>query len=68
MTDEFVKQTCRPGAGAASCRYLSMGARGWGCEKLTAMKAYLDRRVASGTFTAQGDNCPGVAQNDGVGG
>lgn len=59
LTEEHVKSTCRPGADAATCRYLTMSASGWGCEKHTFLADLLDERVRKNTVIAQGDNCEG---------
>jgi hypothetical protein len=62
MTDEHVKTVCRPGCGNATCRYLTMGAEGWGCAKLDGrLRFHIDNRVAAGTMGARGDNCEGLA-------
>lgn len=58
-TSEETKTLCRVAEGDATCRYLTMSARGWGCEKLTTLRRVIDERVAAGTFNAKGDNCPG---------
>lgn len=54
-----VSDVCKIGKGAETCRYLAVGADGWSCEKLTPLKAYLDKRVEAGTIRAQADNCDG---------
>lgn len=59
LTEDHVMATCKPGAGAATCRYLAMGAGGWSCEKHSSLAAALDRRVEEGTINARGDNCEG---------
>lgn len=56
---QWVKEVCKIGQGPLCCRYLTMMAGGWSCEKLGPSAAYLDKRVAEGTFTARGDNCEG---------
>jgi hypothetical protein len=60
----FVVENCRPGAKAATCRYLTgdLGPFGGGlhCGKShPALRARIDERVADGTMIAVGDNCPG---------
>jgi len=58
---DHVMETCRPGAGEKTCRYLMMGPGGWECAKLQeGFKRTLDERVAANTITAQADNCPGL--------
>ncbi len=59
LTDDHVRETCRPGAGAETCRYLTMSAVGWSCEKHSSLADTLDDRVAAGTMVARGDNCEG---------
>lgn len=60
LTDEYVRATCQPGKGALTCRYLLMTARdGWLCGKHTEHRVTLDRRVATETINARGDNCEG---------
>jgi hypothetical protein len=61
LTEEHVKLTCRPGTGAETCRYLTMGAAGWSCEKHTSLADQLDQRVAKESMVARGDNCEGRA-------
>jgi len=58
--DDYVMKVCQPGKGALTCRYLTMAAGGWSCEKLVpALKSHFDARVARGDMNAQGDNCEG---------
>jgi hypothetical protein len=63
VPDEHVANTCRPGEGFKTCRYLMMRCtepRGWGCGKADGtFKSILDDRVAQNSIVAQGDNCPG---------
>ena len=56
MTFEYIKETCKPGHGTETCRYLLMGPEGWECGKLE-LKEVLDARVAR--MTAKGNNCKG---------
>lgn len=59
----FVAETCRPGTGAGSCRYLTGdlgGELGLRCARLEPVLAtVIDQRVADGTFVARGVNCAG---------
>jgi len=58
---EYVKQTCKIGQGKSCCRYLVMGANGFECGKLErTLRDALNKRVASNTIVAQGDNCDGL--------
>ena len=60
INDAHVKAACRPGAGADTCRYLTMGPDGWNCAKTDeGVKRQLDARVARGLMTSRGDNCEG---------
>jgi hypothetical protein len=56
--EAFVLETCRP-LTSTCCRYLLMAPSGWTCGKLTALRAEIDHRVATGLFRATGDNCDG---------
>lgn len=57
--DAWVKIVCLIGQDERTCRYLTMSAGGWSCEKLSEIAAYLDGRVESGTMGARGNNCSG---------
>lgn len=59
-TDQWTKDTCKIGQGAACCRYLTMGGGGWSCEKHGSLAALLDQRVTAETLNARGDNCEGL--------
>lgn len=57
--NDYVKKVCKIGQEAACCRYLTMSAKGWSCEKLHPEgKAMLDARVNK--MSAKGDNCEGL--------
>lgn len=57
--EKWVKEICKIGQGALCCRYITMGAKGWGCEKHSSLGSYLDNRVALEQIVARGDNCEG---------
>jgi len=59
-SEQHVKETCKPGDGDGTCRYLMMGRRGWNCGKGGSFKRILDERVRKGEMHAQGDNCAGI--------
>jgi predicted metal-binding protein len=59
IDEAHVTQVCRPGEGAATCRYLLRAPGAWVCAKHTALQAGLDERVVQETIVARGDNCPG---------
>ena len=51
---------CKVGQGEACCRYIGSGITGIVCMKLVPdLKAKCDYKVATGQFTAKGDNCEG---------
>lgn len=60
---EYVKTICKIGQGSTCCRYLVAGSQGFGCAKLTTLKALLDSRAEEGTSVARGDNCDGFPDN-----
>jgi hypothetical protein len=60
VTEEHAHEVCKIGQGAECCRYLTIGAKGWSCEKTYPRgKAIIDRQVEHGMWTAKGDNCDG---------
>jgi hypothetical protein len=61
VTDTHAKEVCKLGQGAACCRYLTMGPRGWSCEKHGDLRYYIDDRANAGKMTAVSDNCDGRA-------
>jgi hypothetical protein len=53
---------CKIGQGHECCRYVLMSADGWMCGKVDpASRKLLDDPIRRARFTAQGDNCDGVA-------
>ena len=59
MIAGHLKDVCKAGQGAATCRYITMNASGWLCAKLDpSLKPMIDARIA--TMRAKGDNCEGV--------
>ncbi|MGO8241293.1 hypothetical protein ACC806_34715 [Rhizobium ruizarguesonis] len=58
---DYAQAVCKIGQGAACCRYVVGGPHGLECAKHTPeLAAQINRRVAAGAFTAQGDNCEGL--------
>lgn len=57
--EQYVRETCKIGKGADCCRYLTMSASGWACEKGSPLQRVINGRVSAGEFTARGDNCAG---------
>lgn len=58
-----IKELCRPGKGADTCRYLMCGPDGWECGKHQEFfRQELDRRSAEGSMGAKGDNCEGLGR------
>lgn len=61
VPEAFLTSVCKIGKGRECCRYLVAGAGGMECAKLQkTLKLQIDRSVAVGVFTAQGDNCEGL--------
>lgn len=56
-------EVCKPNS-ESCCRYLSSSGSELVCEKLTSMRAFLDKRVAEGKMNATGDNCEGLSQTN----
>lgn len=56
---EWAKRICLIGQGSECCRYLTMGAHGWSCEKHGTLRAHIDKRALTHVMHAKGDNCPG---------
>ena len=59
FTDQHRESVCKIGQGPACCRYVTMGADGWGCAKNTSMRPAIDARAEQ--MNAKGDNCGGLA-------
>lgn len=57
--DQWAKDVCKIGQGAACCRFLCMAPTGFSCEKEGQHSALLTRRAATGQMTAISDNCDG---------
>jgi hypothetical protein len=61
---QWVVDHCRPGAGAATCRFLvggiTDGDSGLHCAKfMPGLVDQIERRIEADAFVARGDNCPG---------
>jgi len=56
---EHIKNVCKRGKGAETCRFLIMGPN-FECAKATALREALNRRAKEGSMEARGDNCPGT--------
>jgi len=54
---ETAKNLCKLGKGKECCRYLMCGKSGLECAKNTPFALIIDKKVRSGVFFAQGDNC-----------
>lgn len=59
LADGYVREVCKVGQGAACCRYLAIGDKGWSCLKLDALKGIVDARAEAGTMVARSNNCAG---------
>jgi hypothetical protein len=60
ITKEYMLETCKVGQDKECCRYITVGANGFDCEKLGPLKSTFDLRVEVGYMNAQGDNCDGL--------
>ena len=60
---EYAEKVCRIGQFDKTCRYLAVGENGYTCAKLIPAARYLIDAQKE-TYTAQGDNCPGVPMFD----
>ena len=58
--DDHARTVCKIGQGAACCRYLTVGAHGFECEKHSRLARILDARVLVGAMVSRGDNCKGI--------
>lgn len=59
ISKEHLQNVCRPGQGADTCAYVTMGAGGYSCAKGTGIELLILGRLSAGTMKAQGDHCPG---------
>lgn len=60
LTDH-VQNVCKIGQGAACCKYLVMGTKGFECLKVTEWgKDLIDDNWVKTVHVSQGDNCDGV--------
>jgi hypothetical protein len=59
VDDAHAHEVCKIGQGKDCCRYLTMGAKGWSCEKSSDLADQIDGRVAAGAFVATSINCNG---------
>jgi len=58
-TMEHVASVCRPGAGAETCRYLTID-DGWACAVGNPkLVAFIEARAKEGRMTARAVNCSG---------
>ncbi len=58
ISEDHLKSTCQPGT-ENCCAYLTLGAGGFECAKMSSLKLSIDLRLAEGTMNAIGDNCDG---------
>ena len=57
---EHVERLCKPGQGKDSCRYLTLGGKGYGCAQTSNLKDSIDKKVENGEKIASGINCEGL--------
>lgn len=56
---DYIIDVCKIGQGAACCKYLGVGSKGFECMKVSDLKALIDDKWVKERHVAQGDNCPG---------
>lgn len=59
ISDEHLREVCRPGTGPTMCRFVMLLGSGWNCMKHTFLAAKINERVEDGRSNARGDNCEG---------
>ncbi len=64
IPQKYLLEVCKLGKGEVCCRYLSNNGGVWMCAKFTPLRAFLDKRSASGAMRAKGDNCEGLSPTD----
>ena len=64
--NNFLANTCKLGQGLSCCRYLVIATTGFECVKLSNIQHSIDFRVATGTMTAQGNNCDGLTTDQSI--
>lgn len=58
--NQYIKEVCKIGQGAACCKYLVGGKNGFECMRVNpANKFVIDKNWETTEHVAQGDNCEG---------
>ena len=57
--NDTITNVCKIGQGHDCCRYLTMGGKGFECQKHSSLAKLLDQRVEDEDINARGDNCDG---------
>lgn len=60
ITKAHLNSVCKLHQGEMTCRYISLGLKGFMCAKHTKMKSVLDSFVNEQKISARGDNCEGL--------
>lgn len=63
IPDDTLKEVCKMGQRADTCRYIIVGEHGIVCAKHTKWQALIDGRVDQ--MVAKGDNCEGILLEEG---
>jgi hypothetical protein len=65
IPDGHLRGVCRAGSAEATCRYIAGTPAGLQCAKHEdVLSGIIDERVAAGQMRAQGDNCPGIIEDN----
>ncbi len=62
ITKAHLNSVCKIHQGEKTCRYISLGLKGFACAKHTRMKPILDSFVDEQKISARGDNCEGLGE------
>lgn len=58
---KWAKEECRIGQGSRTCRFITMGPKGWSCQKHGELAETLNLHAELGMMRATSDNCEGRA-------
>lgn len=64
IDSKTLKEVCKVGSGETTCRFVTVGSKGFECAKHTSVASIINARIAAGTFNAKGDNCEGKGNED----
>lgn len=64
MDDKRLKKICKLGQGVKTCRYATVGNKGFECARGTNLERVIDRKVERGEFSAESINCDGYPEKE----